>query len=100
MDELNIYFSLFYLTDKMDDLAVFKYFVQHTLIVDTTRVRYIIINFVDTFTTLLSYSEKEIYYFVKENNQANITRTANKKVLIPQNAILELNSVLFELNDW
>ena len=67
MDELNIYFIVFRLTHKMDDPKVFGSFVQHTLIVVTTRVIDITINFADTFAPLLSSSDEDIEYLVKGN---------------------------------
>ena len=56
MDKLNIYFNVFYLRDKIYDPEVFKYFMQHTLILATTIVKYIIVDFEDTFATLPSSS--------------------------------------------
>ena len=100
MNELNIYFIMFSLTDKMNNIGVFESFMQHNLIVATPRVRYIIISFPDTLTTLLSYPYKDINYFVKKIHGVNIARTANAKIMIPQDTTLGLKSVLLKLKEW
>ena len=79
----------------MYDPEIFESFMQHNLAVSNPRVRYIIINFSDTFTTILSSSNKYINYIVKEYHWVNSERTANAKILIPQNAILGLKTVLY-----
>ena len=100
MDELNISFILFSVTDKMEDPEVFDYFVQYTLTIATSRVRDIIFNFSDTFATPLSYLEKEIDYFVKESHGDNSARTENAKVLLAKKSIFRLKSLFLEIKYW
>ena len=69
MDKLNIYCIFFSSAYKTYNPEVFDYFDKHTLIVATPTVRYIINDFSDTFTALLSYSDENIDYFVKENHR-------------------------------
>ena len=95
MDKLNIYFIVFSLTDKIEDPTFFECSVQYNLIVATPILREIINNFADTLPTLLSYSDEDIDYLMKETHGVNSARTANLEILIPQSAISGLASVLF-----
>ena len=58
MDELNIYFIVFSLTDKKVLSSSIGLFMQHTLIAATPRLIETIIIFSDTFTALPSYSDE------------------------------------------
>ena len=97
MDELNIYFIDLSLIYNFDNPSVFKYFLTYTLIVSTTRVRDGIFYFTYIFDILLGSSEEEIHSFVKETHGTNSARTSNTILMIPNNTILAMKSVLFEL---
>ena len=83
----------------MENTAFFKTNVQHPLLVVNSRVRNILINLADTSTNLPSFSYEEIDYFVKTSYEVNSKITTNANILIPQNTILGLKSVIFGTKD-
>ena len=83
----------------MDDPAVFAAFVTNMLRVGVARVQNEIINFTDTFSDLLSNSEKDIDDFVTITHGSNSARANNAKILIPSATVTALKAILFELKD-
>ena len=83
----------------MDDPAVFAAFVTNMLRVGVARVQNEIINFTNTFSDLLSNSEKDIDDFVTITHGSNSARANNAKIIIPPAAVTALKAILFELKD-
>lgn len=83
----------------MNNAALFSTFLQGSLGLTVARARNEIIDFIGTFSDLLSTSEKEIDDFVKTVHASNSARPANAKIVIKASVITGLKSLLYELKD-
>ena len=83
----------------MDDPAVYTAFITNVAGVTTPRVRVELLDFANTFETLLSCSEDELDAFVKDTHTSNSARAANSRILIPTRAIIAIKAILFELKE-
>ena len=79
----------------MDDNNLFEAFLAKVAGVTVDRARDEILQFIPTFTALLSTSEKEIDNFVKSTHSSNSARAANSRILIPTTAVITLKAIFF-----
>ena len=83
----------------MNDPAVYTAFLTNVAGVTVSRVRVELLDFANTFETLLSCSEDELDAFVKDTHTSNSARAANSRILIPTRAIIAIKAILFELKE-